>query len=95
MELYTLRNWLWRAACSIRADVDAYKFKDYILPLVFYKRLDDVYADELQNLAQKLCVTVDVASALVDADRALPASIFHTMHDGTISALPPPGSDKG
>ncbi len=43
MDLNTLQNWLWRAACSIRGEVDAARYKDYILPLVFYKRLDDVY----------------------------------------------------
>jgi type I restriction enzyme M protein len=48
MDLSTLQNWLWRAACSIRGEVDAARYKDYILPLVFYKRLDDVYEDELQ-----------------------------------------------
>jgi type I restriction enzyme M protein len=47
MELSTLENWLWRAACSIRGEIDAARYKDYILPLVFYKRLDDVYTDEL------------------------------------------------
>ena len=54
MELSTLENWLWRAACSIRGEVDAARYKDYILPLIFYKRLDDVFADELARLAKEL-----------------------------------------
>ncbi|HRA64835.1 MAG TPA: type I restriction-modification system subunit M N-terminal domain-containing protein, partial [Caldilinea sp.] len=54
MDLNTLQNWLWRAASSIRGEVDAARYKDYILPLVFYKRMDDVYADELARVAKTL-----------------------------------------
>jgi type I restriction enzyme M protein len=34
-----LENHIWEAARSIRGPIDAPKFKDYILPLLFYKRL--------------------------------------------------------
>ena len=54
MQTSTLSDWLWKAACSIRGEVDAARYKDYILPLIFYKRLDDVYADELVKLAETL-----------------------------------------
>jgi len=47
MDISTLENWLWDAACSIRGPIDAPNFKDYILPLLFYKRLCDVYEDEI------------------------------------------------
>jgi type I restriction-modification system DNA methylase subunit len=33
----------WVAACKIRGPLDAPKFKDYILPLIFHKRLSDVF----------------------------------------------------
>jgi type I restriction enzyme M protein len=46
LEIGTLERWLWDAACQIRGPVDAPKFKDYILPLVFLKRLSDVFEDE-------------------------------------------------
>lgn len=69
MDLSTLENWLWRAACSIRGDIDAARYKDYILPLIFYKRLDDVYADELARAAKQLGVTVDQAEGLLKVDR--------------------------
>lgn len=42
----TLENWLWEAACKIRGEIDAPKYKDYILPLIFLKRLSDVFEDE-------------------------------------------------
>ena len=54
LDLSALENWLWEAACAIRGPVDAPKFKDYILPLVFLKRLSDVFEDELRSLAQEL-----------------------------------------
>lgn len=47
----TLETWLWEAACAIRGPLDAPKFKDYILPLVFLKRLSDVFEDEMARLA--------------------------------------------
>lgn len=51
MDIKTLENWLWEAASSIRGEVDASKYKDYILPLIFIKRLSDVFDDELNKLA--------------------------------------------
>ena len=71
MDLNTLQNWLWRAACSIRGEVDAARYKDYILPLVFYKRLDDVYTDELAKLAKSLDVDADTAELFAETDRTL------------------------
>ncbi|MDI6851380.1 MAG: class I SAM-dependent DNA methyltransferase [bacterium] len=53
LDVKALENWLWEAACSIRGPVDAPKFKDYILPLVFLKRLSDVFEDELNRLAEE------------------------------------------
>ena len=47
LDIKTLEPWLWDAACSIRGAVDAPKFKDYILPLIFVKRISDVFEDEL------------------------------------------------
>lgn len=50
MDLSTLESWLWDAACALRGPFDAPKFKDYILPLIFLKRLSDVFEDELAHL---------------------------------------------
>jgi type I restriction enzyme M protein len=46
LDIPTLETWLWDAACAIREAADAPKFKDFILPLVFFKRLSDVFDDE-------------------------------------------------
>lgn len=48
----SLEQWLWDAACSIRGAKDAPKYKDYILPLVFAKRLCDVFDDEINRIAK-------------------------------------------
>lgn len=53
LDLSSLEGWLWEAACAIRGEIDAPKFKDYILPLIFLKRLSDVYDDELARLARE------------------------------------------
>lgn len=50
LDLPALENWLWEAACVIRGPIDAPKFKDYILPLLFLKRLSDVFEDEVNEL---------------------------------------------
>ncbi len=48
-----MENWLWEAACVIRGEIDAPKYKDYILPLIFIKRLSDVFEDELEKLSEE------------------------------------------
>jgi type I restriction enzyme M protein len=68
MDITTLENWLWEAACSIRGPLDAPKYKDYILPLLFYKRLCDVFADEVDRLSREFG---DLARELVEGDRGL------------------------
>ena len=49
----SLESWIWDAACSIRGAKDAPKYKDYILPLIFAKRLCDVFDDELNRIAKE------------------------------------------
>lgn len=48
-----MEQMLWDAACSIRGEKDAAKFKDYLLPLLFLKRLSDVFDDEIARLAER------------------------------------------
>jgi type I restriction enzyme M protein len=50
----SLESWIWDAACSIRGAQEAPKFKDFILPLVFTKRLCDVFDDELNRIAEEV-----------------------------------------
>ena len=48
----SMEQMLWDAACSIRGEKDAPKFKDYLLPILFLKRLSDVFDDEVARLAE-------------------------------------------
>lgn len=42
-------SWLWEAACVIWRPLDAPKIEDYILPLIFLKRLYDGFDDEIDT----------------------------------------------
>lgn len=53
LDLPGLQQWLWDAACQLRGALDAPKYKDFILPLIFLKRLSDVFDDELAELARE------------------------------------------
>jgi type I restriction enzyme M protein len=70
LDVSALESWLWEAACVIRGPVDAPKFKDYILPLVFLKRLSDVFDDEIEHLAHEFGDR-QVAATLVEQDHQL------------------------
>lgn len=70
MDVGQLEQWLWDAACVIRGPLDAPKFKDYILPLVFLKRLSDVFDDEVTALGDQFGDPT-AAAILVDQDHAL------------------------
>ena len=50
----SLESWIWDAACSIRGAKDAPKYKEFILPLIFAKRLCDVFDDELDRMAKEV-----------------------------------------
>jgi type I restriction enzyme M protein len=70
LEIQQLESWLWDAACAIRGPVDAPRFKDYILPLVFLKRLSDVFDDELEQLAEEYGDR-ETAARVVERDHKL------------------------
>ncbi len=72
-----MEQMLWGAACSIRGEKDASKFKDYLLPLLFLKRLSDVFDDEIERLAQEF------------GDRAIAQEIAESDHDLLRFYLPP------
>jgi len=70
LDISTIESWLWEAACVIRGPVDAPKFKDYILPLIFLKRVSDVFADEIRRLETEFGTRLK-ALKLADADHHL------------------------
>ena len=66
----SMEQMLWDAACSIRGEKDAPKFKDYILPLLFIKRLSDVFDDEIERLADQFDDR-EVALEVLESDHSL------------------------
>ena len=77
----SLEAWIWDAACSIRGAKDAPKYKDYILPLIFTKRLCDVFDDELNRIAAEVGSRAK-AFQLVRLDKSLvrfylPENLFY------------------
>ena len=66
----SLENWIWDAACSIRGAKDAPKYKEFILPLIFAKRLCDVFDDELNRISKEVGSRAK-AFALVKHDKKL------------------------
>ncbi|WP_197538962.1 type I restriction-modification system subunit M N-terminal domain-containing protein [Nitrosococcus oceani] len=46
MDIGTLSVHLWEAANILRGPVNAADFKTYIFPLLFFKRIADVYDEE-------------------------------------------------
>ena len=65
-----MEQMLWDAACSIRGEKDAPKFKDYLLPLLFLKRLSDVFDDEIERLAEEYGDR-EVAKRIAEEDHKL------------------------
>ena len=44
-----LESYLWGSAVLLRTNIDAGAYKQYIFPLLFFKRICDVYDEECQN----------------------------------------------
>lgn len=51
--LKDLESYLWGAANLLRGMIDAADFKQYIFPMLFYKRLCDVYDEEYENALEE------------------------------------------
>lgn len=62
-----LEKYLWGAATYLRGHIDAGDYKQYIFPLLFFKRISDVYDEEY-------------AQALADSDGDLEYAAFEENH---------------
>ena len=62
LSLSTLEAHLWQAANILRGPVDAADFKTYIFPLLFFKRISDVYDEEFQSALAESEGDVEYAS---------------------------------
>ncbi|MFZ8847554.1 MAG: N-6 DNA methylase [Candidatus Hydrothermia bacterium] len=71
MDIRELENWLWDIASTLRGPIEANKYKDYILPLIFLKRISDVFDDEVEKIARELNQSKKEALSLIEEDRGL------------------------
>lgn len=62
-----LEKYLWGAATTLRGTIDAGDYKQYIFPLLFFKRISDVYEEEFE-------------AALADSDGDLEYASFAEHH---------------
>lgn len=53
IKLEDLETYLWGSAQLLRTNIDAGAYKQYIFPLLFFKRICDVYDEETQNAIKK------------------------------------------
>lgn len=53
LELNQLCNHLWESANILRGPVDAADFKTYIFPLLFFKRISDVFDEEIAEALEE------------------------------------------
>ncbi len=49
MTIDELKSYLWQSAVLLRTNIDAGAYKQYIFPLMFFKRICDVYDEETQK----------------------------------------------
>jgi type I restriction-modification system DNA methylase subunit len=83
LDITTLENWLWEAACKIRGPVDAPRYKDYVLSLVFLKRLSEVFDDEAArndyNLSPSRYFVTDGGQEVPPLEEAM--TLLHTAKE--------------
>ena len=48
-----LQSYLWNSAVLLRTSIDAGAYKQYIFPLLFFKRICDVYDEECEQILQE------------------------------------------
>jgi len=53
MNQQELEKYLWGAATALRGTIDAGDYKQYIFPLLFFKRICDVYEEEYENALEE------------------------------------------
>jgi type I restriction enzyme M protein len=62
LDLTTLESWLWGAANILRGPVEHSDFKTYIFPLLFFKRISDVYDEEFKRAVEEPGGDIEYAS---------------------------------
>lgn len=53
IKIEELQSYLWDSAVILRTSIDAGAYKQYIFPLLFFKRICDVYDEECQRIIEE------------------------------------------
>ena len=53
IQLEELESYLWQSAVLLRTNIDAGAYKQYIFPLLFFKRICDVYDEECEQILKE------------------------------------------
>ena len=77
---------LWNAAEHLRGQIDASDYKQYIFPLLFYKRLSDVYQDEYNEALDFSAGDTDYATLPEQHRFVIPSSAsWNKLRETTIN----------
>ncbi len=79
LDLQTLERWLWDSADILRRSIDSSDFKNYIFGLLFLKRANDVFEEEVERVVEKNGISAKDAEEERD---------YHTFY------VPPPARWK-
>ncbi len=61
LTLDTLESWLWDSANILRGSIDSSDFKNYIFGLLFLKRANDVFAEEVEQIIEREGISIEDA----------------------------------
>jgi type I restriction enzyme M protein len=53
LDLQTLERWLWDSADILRGSIDSSDYKNYIFGLLFLKRANDVFEEEVERVVEE------------------------------------------
>lgn len=60
MTIDELKSYLWQSAVLLRTHIDAGAYKQYIFPLMFFKRICDVYDEETEKALEEYGEDIDL-----------------------------------
>lgn len=69
LTIEALKSWLWESADILRGSIDSSDFKNYIFGLLFLKRANDVFEEEVQNIMLKQNLSKEEAESDPDYHR--------------------------
>ncbi|WP_111710168.1 type I restriction-modification system subunit M [Lutibacter citreus] len=81
-----LEKYLWGAATQLRGTIDAGDYKQYIFPLLFYKRICDVYDEEYENALKESDGDIEYASFAENHHFQVPEGAhWNTVRETTVN----------